>query len=90
MSSNLPMPQPQYRPGDVVNGHVLGEDLQWYPLPAPAPPPPPQVHFTAQQTMVNARRGVNHPLHLVLSIVTCGLWIPVWLVIVIIDSIDKR
>ncbi len=25
-----------YQPGDIVNGHVLGTDNQWHPLPADA------------------------------------------------------
>lgn len=29
--------------------------------------------------IVNARP--NHVLHLLLSVITCGLWIPVWLII---------
>lgn len=38
-------------------------------------------------TVVNVsteRRGVNHPLHAVLTIVTCGLWAPVWIVVAIL------
>lgn len=26
------------------------------------------------------KKGVNHALHIILSICTCGIWIPVWLV----------
>lgn len=37
MSSTEPGPQPMWKPGDVVNGHVLGEDSVWRPLP-PSPP----------------------------------------------------
>jgi hypothetical protein len=29
------------------------------------------------QTYVT-KRGANHTLHIVLSVVTCGLWLPVW------------
>jgi hypothetical protein len=34
-----------YKPGDVVNGHVLTSDGRWIPLTPPAPPAPsvPQV-----------------------------------------------
>lgn len=28
-----------YKPGDVVNGHVLGHDNQWHPVTTPPPPP---------------------------------------------------
>ena len=27
-----------YAPGDVANGHILGQDMQWYPLQQPAGP----------------------------------------------------
>lgn len=37
MSSTEPGPQPTWQPGDVANGHVLGEDGVWRPLP-PSPP----------------------------------------------------
>lgn len=30
----------EYRPGDVANGHVLTEAMQWVPLPPPSPTSP--------------------------------------------------
>lgn len=30
----------QYKPGDIVNGHMLGNDNQWHPIAAATPPPP--------------------------------------------------
>lgn len=27
------------------------------------------------------RRGANHPLHLILTLITCGMWAPVWIVV---------
>lgn len=40
--------------------------------------PAPQVH---QSTTVNVRVGrpFNHLLHFVLSVVTCGAWLPIWI-----------
>lgn len=37
-------------------------------------------------TVVNVsteRRGPNHLLHLVLTVITCGLWAPVWIAVAI-------
>lgn len=30
--------------------------------------------------------GPNHLIHLILTLVTCGLWAPVWLLVAILDS----
>ena len=33
----------------------------------------------------------THPLfHLVMTVITCGLWLPVWLVTAIIQAVTKR
>ena len=39
MSSDGPGPQARWKPGDVANGHVLGADNVWRPL-------PPQPHWS--------------------------------------------
>lgn len=33
---------------------------------------------------VTTRRGANHGLHLALSIITFGLWVPVWLIVAMV------
>jgi hypothetical protein len=30
---------------------------------------------------IQVRRGVNHGLHLMLTLLTCGMWAPVWLIV---------
>lgn len=35
------------------------------------------------------RRGVNHGLHLVLTLVTCGLWLPIWIIVAILDAMKR-
>jgi len=30
--------------------------------------------------------GTNHGLHLVLTLLTCGMWLPVWIIIVIVNG----
>jgi len=48
--TETPQPQhPQYRPGDVVNGHMLGNDGHWYPL-GSWPMPPAQHAQQPQET----------------------------------------
>lgn len=36
--------------------------------------------------IVNQKKGVNHVLHLILTIVTFGLWLPVWIILAIANS----
>lgn len=35
------------------------------------------------------RPPVNHVLHLILTLLTCGLWAPVWIVMAIIDAVRR-
>lgn len=42
--------------------------------------------FAPQAPMVVYTGGTNHGLHLVLSLLTCGAWLPVWLIIVIVNG----
>lgn len=30
------------------------------------------------------RRGANHGLHVALTLITCGMWLPVWAVVAVI------
>lgn len=50
-----------YQPGDIVNGHVLGADNQWHPLPADAtqriPTTPPTTQLPAQPGGYPAQPG---------------------------------
>lgn len=34
-------------------------------------------------------KDVNHVLHLIISFLTCGLWIPVWLILIVTGG-EKR
>lgn len=54
---------------------------QWTPHYAPAPQQQPQpVH---QQVVVEQRKmyKTSHGFHLVMSIITLGLWLPIWLIV---------
>lgn len=45
-------------------------------------------HAPVQQVVVHTegRKRVNHLLHLFLTIITAGLWLPVWIVLAIAKS----
>lgn len=49
--------------------------------------------FSAMQASVNPAglvRGPNNALHLALTVLTCGMWLPVWLVLVVNDNRQMR
>ncbi|UGT54401.1 hypothetical protein [Nocardia asteroides] len=39
---------------------------------------------------VQVRRGPNHGLHLTLTILSCGLWAPVWILVWVIDAMGRK
>lgn len=69
---HLAMP-PQFAP------HPYGPH---YPQPYMYPPQQMQTVFVNN----NGGRRVNHVLHLVLSIITAGLWLPIWIILAIANS----
>ena len=83
-------PDPNGRPGQRYF-----DGQQWTEHFAPAPPPPPTSVVVNNMiaspapsvaVAVSAGRGTNHGLHLVLSLLTCGMWLPVWLLIAIVSG----
>lgn len=67
---------------------IPAKRLQAHPLiPAvPAVTAPPPAVPVAQAVTVNViqpSKGVNHVLHLLLTIVTAGLWLPVWIILIV-------
>ena len=54
--------------------------------PAAYPYPPPQPYAPVQQVTVNNVKHADcpHLLHLVLTAITCGAWLPVWIIHAII------
>jgi len=60
---------------------------QAYPVPPPMPYYPPQM---MQNVVVNAsaraggyRPGVNHGFHALMTVLTCGLWAPIWIIVAV-------
>ena len=59
------------------------------PMQTPAQPPPPPVVVVQQQQQMQMqpqKKKVNHTLHFILTILTAGLWLPVWIVLAIKNS----
>ncbi|MFA5708756.1 DUF2510 domain-containing protein [Mycolicibacterium sp.] len=50
------------------------------PTPPPAQPPP------AVAVAVSTGGGANHALHAVLTLLSCGLWLPVWILVAIFSA----
>lgn len=73
------------------------DGVQWTENRAPmprrqTPQTPQQPIIVAQQIAPQAppvvvyNSGTNHGLHLVLTLLTCGMWLPVWIIIVIVNG----
>ena len=37
------------------------------------------------QTNVVVHKPFNHSFHLVITLLTCGLWLPVWIILALMD-----
>jgi Protein of unknown function (DUF2510) len=90
-------PDPSGQPGQrYYDGQRWTEHFAPPPLPYPYPPQPivpggcyqpypPQPVAVA----VSTGGGVNHALHAVLTFFTCGMWLPVWILIAIFGSSSR-
>ena len=92
-AGHLPAPsQPVAAPGwhlDPTGALLLRyfDGQQWTAHTAPAPP---QYHAPASSSAVAVAvangGGPNHALHAVLTLVTCGLWLPIWIIVAILGG----
>jgi threonine/homoserine/homoserine lactone efflux protein len=88
---NAPAPLPGWYPDPSgAPGQRYWDGQQW----TAVPPPPVQQPIVinnvvgsnmAAPTPVFVRTGPNHALHLVLTLLTCGMWAPVWLIVSIVS-----
>ena len=72
------------------------DGVQWtenrVPMPrrGPQPQQPSQPIIIAQQMAptqtVYVGGGTNHGLHLILTLLTCGLWLPIWILMIIVNG----
>lgn len=94
-TTSLPNPSAPagWYPDPVSPGILRYHDgFSWTDYRRPAAPQQvqqPQVIYVAPQSYVQSnvvvqRAGVNHGLHLVLTILTCGMWLPVWILLIIV------
>jgi hypothetical protein len=42
------------------------------------------------RAIISTGEPVNHILHLLLSVFTCGLWLPIWLLIMMFGGVKRR
>lgn len=49
-------------------------------------PPTFQAPAPSVAVAVSAGGGTNHALHLILTLLTCGLWLPIWILVAIFDT----
>jgi hypothetical protein len=82
-----PSPAPGWYPDPNGGPAQRYWDGQNWTVAAPsAPAAMPQGH--PQPTVLPVR--TNHAMHLVLSLVTCGMWLPVWVIVAMINSSRTR
>jgi hypothetical protein len=48
-----------------------------------------QLQREAAIASLKAKHKTNHILHLILSVITVGLWLPVWVLVAISNSIER-
>ena len=64
----------------------------------PPPPPPLPVSVVVNNNIATpapsvavavSGGGTNHALHLVLTVLSCGMWLPIWILIAIFESVGR-
>ncbi len=40
--------------------------------------------------LLSKKKSTSHVLHLILSLVTVGFWVPVWFIVTLSNSIENR
>lgn len=40
--------------------------------------------------LLSKKKSTSHVLHLILSLITVGFWIPVWIIVTLSNSIENR
>ena len=89
MSYPAPAPQPGWYPDPSGGPGQRYFDGQQWTLHAPPPPPPTTIvinNNVGAPAPVLVTTGPNHGLHLVLTLLTCGMWLPIWLLVAIVGN----
>lgn len=91
--------QPSHPPQHFTDPRFIRPHSAMPPHPAyrqayqPPQPLMPVVNVTQNNVgggYVQVRRGPNHGLHLILTILSCGLWAPVWILVWVIDVMGRK
>lgn len=87
---NAPEPLPGWYPDPSgAPGQRYWDGRQWSAVPPPVQQPIVINNIVgsniAAPTPVFVRTGPNHALHLILTLLTCGMWAPVWLIVSIVS-----
>ncbi len=69
-------PAPGWYPDPQGPGQRYFDGQQWTAHHQPAPQPPVTMEV----------KGPNHALHFILTVCTCGFWLPVWIIVTIAGS----
>lgn len=78
---SYPTPSPGWYPDPSgQHGHRYHDGRRWTEHFAPTPPAAPA---PAVAVAVSAGGGPNHALHLILTFLSCGLWLPIWILVAI-------
>ncbi|MDH6199097.1 hypothetical protein M2272_005764 [Mycobacterium frederiksbergense] len=85
-SQRNPVPAPGWYPDPGGQpGQRYHDGQRWaqhfVPTPPAVPAPPPAAPAVA--VAVATGGGTNHALHLVLTLLTCGMWLPIWFLVAI-------
>jgi hypothetical protein len=85
-----PSPQPGwYADSSGTPGQRYWDGQQWTHYAPPPPPPQPTIiinNNVGAPGPVVVSTGPNHPLHLLLTLLTFGMWLPVWLIVTIVGG----
>jgi Protein of unknown function (DUF2510) len=76
-------PDPSGQPGQRYHD---GQRWTKHFTPAPPPPAPAPAPAPSVAVAVSAGTGTNHALHLILTLLSCGLWLPIWILVAIFDT----
>lgn len=76
-------PDPGGQPGQRYHDGRRWTD-HFVPTPPPMPPMPPVAPAVA--VAVSNGGGANHVLHAVLTLLSCGLWLPIWILVAIFSG----
>jgi hypothetical protein len=87
MTNQYPAPAPGWHPDpEGQPGQRYHDGRRWTQHFVPTPPVPPVPVAPAVAVAVATGGGANHGLHLVLTLLTCGAWLPIWILVALFSG----